>query len=100
MRTNTIVTRFWGIRNWLKVWLISRKQTLNTREAAIYLNTSLKYVYQLTGDYHLPFHRTKKQLLYFKKKEIDHWLMARHGRNFPRSTRKPRARIIRLSNGW
>lgn len=84
MRTDTIVTRLlWSIRKWLCVILIQRKRVLNSREAAIYLMTSLKDVYTLTGNHCLPFHITRQQLLFFKRKEIDAWLRKRRRKDLP-----------------
>lgn len=76
------------ILKWLERYLISRKTLLSTREAAIYLDTSIAYIYRLTADYNLPYYKASHHLLYFKRKEIDAWLKTRYRIDFQTPTRK------------
>lgn len=98
MRTQTIAQKLTCLPYWLKFLLISRKRVLNTRQAAVYLKTTIKSVYHWSCYYHLPSTRDKKHHLRFKRKDIDAWLVQRKRKDFPRSTRKRPSRFTPRSN--
>lgn len=77
-----------SILKWLERTLISRKTLLTSREAALYLNTSIAYLYRLTAEYYLPYYKTSQNLLYFRRKEIDTWLKTRYRIDFQTPERK------------
>lgn len=74
----------------IKLWIISCKTILTSKEAAIYLKTDVITIYRLTDRYHLPAYKTQKQLLYFKRKEIDAWLKPRRRKDLPQTLRETR----------
>ncbi len=55
--------------------LLSQKVVLNLEEVACYTNLSKSYIYKLTSTGGIPCYRPKGKHLYFKKDEIDSWLL-------------------------
>lgn len=55
--------------------LVSQKNVLNFEELAEYIGLSHSYLYKLTSKGDIPFYRPNGKQLYFKKEEIDAWLL-------------------------
>lgn len=89
MRT-FIFKKLQSVSDWLRLWWISGKRILTAREAACYLKTDVHTIYRLKERYYLPSHKTQKQLLNFKRKEIDDWLKPRRRRDLPATLKKSR----------
>lgn len=51
------------------------KKVLNFNEACQYLELSKSYLYKLTSSRALPFYKPSGKKLYFKRKELDEWLL-------------------------
>ena len=51
------------------------KEVMNLSEAAIYAGISKSYLYKLTAGKALPFYRPATKLIFFKRQEIDAWLL-------------------------
>ncbi|WP_300697476.1 helix-turn-helix domain-containing protein [Bacteroides acidifaciens] len=54
--------------------LFSIKQTLNFKEACLYMGLSRSQLYKLAKSGHIPHYRPSGKLLYFNKQELDEWL--------------------------
>lgn len=50
------------------------KETLNFKEACLYMGLSRSQLYKLAKNGHIPHYRPSGKLLYFSKQELDEWL--------------------------
>lgn len=55
--------------------LRTQKQFLSVEEAAQYANLSVKYIYKLTHTKQIPHYKPNRKL-YFKRDDLDAWLMS------------------------
>lgn len=53
----------------------SNKEMLTTEEAAAYLRVSKSYLYKQTSKKLIPYYKPTGKLCYFKKSDLDAWLM-------------------------
>ncbi|WP_405211201.1 helix-turn-helix domain-containing protein [Dokdonia sp. Asnod2-E02] len=63
------------IENLLKSQTLLKKEILTVKEASIYLGQSTSSIYKLTGKNEIPFYVPNGKMIYFKKKELDEWLL-------------------------
>jgi excisionase family DNA binding protein len=54
---------------------INNKEVLNMNEACKYLELSISHLYKLTSGGMIPFYKPSGKKLYFKKSELDSWLL-------------------------
>lgn len=52
-----------------------QKEVLNLNEAGAYLNISASHMYKLTSQKQIPHFCPQGKKLYFKREELDHWLL-------------------------
>jgi len=52
-----------------------QKEILTLSEAAAYAGISKSYVYKLTSARQIPFYRPATKLIFFKRTELDAWLL-------------------------
>ena len=55
--------------------VLSQKEILTLSEAAAYAKISKSYVYKLTSARQIPFYRPATKLIFFKRTELDAWLL-------------------------
>ncbi len=53
-----------------------QKEVLNFNETAIYLEVSHSHLYKLTSAAIIPSYKPNGKKLYFKRKELDNWLLS------------------------
>jgi len=53
-----------------------KKEVLTFNEAAIYLEVSHSHLYKLTSSGAVPFYKPNGKKLYFKREELDAWLLS------------------------
>lgn len=58
-----------------KVQMIMYKEILSFDEARIYLDVSQSLLYKLTSKKEIPFSKPNGGKLYFKKKDLDNWML-------------------------
>lgn len=63
------------IKQYMTQQVISKKEILTLSEAAIYAGISKSYVYKLTSARQIPFYRPATKLIFFKRTELDAWLL-------------------------
>jgi len=54
--------------------VLSNKQTLSIKEAAIYSALSVSYLYKLTYTQQIPHFKPRGKIIYFDRSELDEWL--------------------------
>lgn len=54
---------------------VNNKEVLNMNEACKYLELSISHLYKLTSAGTIPFYKPTGKKLYFKKSELDSWLL-------------------------
>ena len=63
------------IKEFIATQTLANKEVMNLSEAAIYAGISKSYLYKLTSGRALPFYRPATKLIFFKRQEIDAWLL-------------------------
>ena len=58
-----------------KALISSQKAVLTIDECVEYTGLKKKYIYKLTSFGQIPFYKPNGKMLYFKKEEIDAWLL-------------------------
>ena len=56
--------------------LLSQKNVLNFSEVKLYTNLSKSYLYELTSSGGIPCYKPNGKQLYFKRQEIEDWLLS------------------------
>ncbi len=56
--------------------LLTQKNVLNFSEVELYTNLSKSYLYELTSSGGIPCYKPNGKHLYFKKQEIEDWLLS------------------------
>ena len=56
--------------------LLTQKNVLNFSEVKLYTNLSKSYLYELTSSGGIPCYKPNGKQLYFKKQEIEDWLLS------------------------
>ena len=56
--------------------LLTQKNVLNFSEVELYTNLSKSYLYELTSSGGIPCYKPNGKHLYFKKEEIEDWLLS------------------------
>lgn len=70
-----------------------QKQILTINEAATYTSLSKKYIYKLTSARRIP-HYKRGKMLYFKKVELDEWMLAKRVVDVDEIERETNARFL------
>ena len=74
MDTN-ILTKLERIEKLLETQQAMQKQVLNFNDACIYLELSQSHLYKLTSTGSIPHYKPNGKKLYFKREELDTWLL-------------------------
>ena len=72
---NDIKSRLERIEKLLVENGLKDKEILNFEEASRYLGLSKSYLYKLTSSKKVPHYSPNNKKLYFKKEELDQWLL-------------------------
>ena len=72
---NLILKELEEIKLFICKQTLDSKEHLNLAEAAIYLTVSKSYIYKLTCKRQIPFYRPGTKLIFFKRSELDQWLI-------------------------
>lgn len=70
-----ILERLEKIERLLESQNLLQKEVLNLNDAALYLELSASYLYRLTSTGYMPFYKPNGKKLYFKRLELDQWLL-------------------------
>lgn len=70
-----IIERLERIEKLVSIQKKGWKKVLNFNEASQYLDLSKSHLYKLTSARAISFYRPNGKLLYFKRKELDDWLL-------------------------
>lgn len=54
---------------------LSTKEILNFEEATTYLSMSSSHLYKLTSSKEIPHYKPSGKLIYFKKSELNQWIL-------------------------
>lgn len=74
MDTN-ILTKLERIEKLLETQQAMQKQVLNFNDTCIYLELSQSHLYKLTSTGSIPHYKPNGKKLYFKREELDNWLL-------------------------
>lgn len=75
MDANTIELKLENIEKLLNSQAFTNKSILNINEIAQYTGLSKLYLYKLTSKNTIPHYKPNGKHVYFKKEEIDNWLL-------------------------
>jgi excisionase family DNA binding protein len=67
--------RFDSLEKLIKEQSIHQKEVLNFNEACQYLELSQSHLYKLTSAANIPFYKPNGKKLYFKREELENWLL-------------------------
>lgn len=70
-----IENRLEKIESLLRTQSLNNKIVFNLDELVLYTRLSKLYIYKLTSHNKIPFYRPNGKQLFFKKEEIDNWLL-------------------------
>ena len=72
---NSIVEKLNNIEKMLQEHNLQNKQVLNLEDACKYLDISRSHLYKLTSTKQIPHYCPQGKRLYFKKSELENWLL-------------------------
>jgi len=64
-----------AIKEFITRQALQQKDILTLKEAAFYAGISTSYLYKLTSARSIPFYKPAAKLVFFRKAEIDNWLL-------------------------
>ena len=67
--------RFDSLEKLIKEQTIQQKEVLNFNEACQYLELSQSHLYKLTSAGNIPFYKPNGKKIYFKREELENWLL-------------------------
>ncbi|MBR9831353.1 helix-turn-helix domain-containing protein [bacterium] len=67
--------RFDSLEKLIKEQAIQQKEVLNFNEACQYLELSQSHLYKLTSAGNIPFYKPNGKKIYFKREELENWLL-------------------------
>lgn len=70
-----ILERLEKIERLLESQNLLQKEVLNLNDAALYLELSASHLYRLTSTGCIPYYKPNGKKLYFKRLELDQWLL-------------------------
>lgn len=70
-----IIERLEKIERLLESQNLLQKEVLNLNESALYLELSTSHLYRLTSTSCIPYYKPNGKKLYFKRTELDQWLL-------------------------
>lgn len=70
-----ILNRLENLENLIESQGINQKEVLNMVEASKYLELSVSHLYKLTSAGTIPYYKPNGKKLYFKRTELDAWLL-------------------------
>jgi excisionase family DNA binding protein len=79
--SNQIEEKLFNIENSISKLSISVKSILSVEEAAEFLNMKPSYLYKLTSDKKITFYKPLGKLLYFKKSDLESFLLRNESQN-------------------
>ncbi len=74
--SHLIETEIQEIKNFISQQQIAQKNILTLNEAATFTGLSKSYLYKKTSCRQIPFYKLEGKLIYFKKIELEEWLLA------------------------
>jgi len=75
MNQETILQELSAIKMMLQEQNLLKKDVLNLNEACHYLNISASHLYKMTSQKQIPHFCPQGKKLYFKRSELEEWLM-------------------------
>ena len=72
---SNILEKLERIEKLLETQQAMQKQVLNLNDACIYLELSQSHLYKLTSNGSIPHYKPNGKKLYFKREELDTWLL-------------------------
>ena len=75
MSTIMIEQELKAIKEFITRQALQQKDILTLREAALYAGISTSYLYKLTSARRIPFYKPALKLIFFRKAELDNWLL-------------------------
>lgn len=72
---DVILNRLDKLEKMIELQGIFTKEVLNFNEAALYLELSHSHMYKLTSNGFIPFYKPNGKKLYFKREELETWLL-------------------------
>ncbi len=76
MNTEIVIEKLDSIQRMLTEQNLLKKEVLSFNEAAIYLELSHSHLYKLTSNGTLPFYKPNGKKIYFRRDELDQWLLS------------------------
>jgi excisionase family DNA binding protein len=74
--SHLIETEIQEIKNFISQQQIAQKNILTLNEAATFTGLSKSYLYKKTSCRQIPFYKLEGKLIYFKKIELEEWLLS------------------------
>ena len=74
--------------------VLSNKQTLDLKEAAVFTRLAESYLYKLTSMQEIPHYKPRGKMLYFDRSELEAWLRQGKVSSHTEIARKATAHII------
>lgn len=74
--THKIETQLEEIQTFITQQKLIQKEILTLAEAALYTGLSKSFLYKKTSLRQIPFYKIEMKLIYFKKTELDQYLLA------------------------
>ena len=92
-----IIERLENLQRLIESQGIYTKEVLNFNEACQYLELSQSHLYKLTSAGNIPHYKPNGKKLYFKRTELEAWLL--RNRNFTQEEIEQKAANYLISNG-
>ncbi len=74
--SHAIQTELQEIRKIISQQQLALKEIFTLPEAALYSGLSKSYLYKKTSSRQIPFYKLEGKLIFFKKQELDQWLLS------------------------
>lgn len=72
-----VLTKLEELKKLIKEQTLLKKEVLTSREAAVYLGLSLRYLYELSSNNKFPAYKPNGGKLYFYRKDLYNWMLSK-----------------------
>ncbi|MBY0425202.1 MAG: helix-turn-helix domain-containing protein [Cytophagales bacterium] len=72
---DAVLTEIQELKKMIQEQSMLQKEVLNFHEATAYLELSQSHLYKMTSSGEIPFYKPNGKKLYFKRTELDQWLL-------------------------
>ena len=87
--SHLVINQIAEIKEFIFKQSLVNKEIMNLSEAAFYMNVSKSFIYKLTFNNEITFHKPRAKLIFFKKSDLDEFMLGNKVPSHPKAGQIP-----------